>query len=664
MVATARGTFNLTHRKAPTNQVSDNSRSLPSDPWLSTVPANRDVVDVVLGGREPIIGRDFAFSHRPTVSAMSFAAGRPLRLRLIGMFALGWVILLVGRMYSLQVSDFETWQDWAIKQHVSEVEIAAERGPVLDRNGKLMSVSVPTESVYVRPKQVRDKDGAARALASLLEMSTRGVREKLASEQPFVWIKRQVPRFQVEKIPSLGIQGVGTVIESRRFYPYNQAASALIGKVGIDGKGLSGIESLYEKRLHEDHVKSTGVRDAFGKVIQISQVGEESAFEIPKGEALRLSIDADLQLIMDEELELGRKEANAKQAMAVMIDSESGEIVALSQSPSYNFNNPAADSKNALRNLLVEAVFEPGSVMKPIVAAAAIDAGVVSPSELVNCENGRYRYSTHTIKDVHPSGVIPFYDVVVRSSNIGMTKVGLRLGQERLYSYLRKFGFGTNTNLGLAGESAGILRDVKGWAKIDVATHSFGQGVAVTPLQVVRAVAAIANGGALPTLSVLAGDGEALDRTRVVSQKAAYAAREMMYGVVEDEHGTGGKAKIEGLRVGGKTGTAQKASPKGRGYVAGSYVASFVGFVDGSPLGVERNLTAMVIMDEPRAKSIYGGTLAAPVFKNIMERSFKFMATRRQLVGSDPSDNFMAPDLPSGNPSLPEAAGVKTALVR
>ncbi len=620
------------------------------------LPANSDGPARASSGRRGLIGRDFAFSQRPAAASLALANQRPMRLRIIGVVALAWTGLLLSRMWSLQVSDFETWQDWAIKQHVAEVEIAAERGPVLDRNGKLLAVSVPAESVYVRPKQIKDKELVARELAALLEMKPAVLREKLSTTHPFVWIKRQVPRYQAEKVASLQIAGVGTVLESRRFYPYNQAASALIGKVGVDGKGLSGIESLYEKKLHMDHVKTRGTRDAFGKVIQVQQLGDEGSFEVPKGDALQLTIDADLQLIMDEELELGRKAANAKQAMAVMIDSDSGEVIALSQSPSFNFNNPATDSKNALRNLLVEAVFEPGSTMKPIVAAAAMDAGVVTPTDLINCENGRFKYSTHTVKDVHPSGTVSFYDVVVRSSNIGMTKVGLRLGPDRLYQYLKRFGFGTDSKLGLAGESAGILRNVSGWAKIDVATHSFGQGVAVTPLQVVRATAALANGGVLPTLSVVMNEQGAASGQRVVSEKAAIAAREMMFGVVEDEHGTGSNAKIEGLRVGGKTGTAQKASPKGRGYMAGSYVASFVGFADGTPLGVPRNITTMVIIDEPKAKSIYGGTLAAPVFKKVMERSFKFMATKSQLQNATDSEAQL--------PAAPELAQVENELLK
>ncbi len=245
---------------------------------------------------------------------------------------------------------------------------------------------------------------------------------------------------------------------------------------------------------------------------------------------------------------------------------------------------------------------------------------------------------------MHPSGVIPFHDVVVRSSNIGMTKVGIKLGSERLYTYLKKFGFGDPSGLALAGETAGILRPEPSWAKVDVATHSFGQGVAVTPLQVVRAVAAIANGGVLPKLSVVIDQDGIPTGERIISEHSASVARDMMYGVVEDQHGTGGKAKIEGLKVGGKTGTAQKANPHGRGYLAGTYVASFVGFVDGAGMGVPRNLTTMVIMDEPNTKSNYGGTLAAPVFQRVMDRTFRFIATRNELGVGGSRSPFIVPE--------------------
>lgn len=581
--------------------------------------------------KDSLVGLDFALLRRQSTSITTLSVKRPMRLRIIGFFALLWSGMLVARMYSLQVSDYERWQEWAIKQHVADVEVASERGPILDRNGKLIAVSVPAESLYIRPRQVKDKERVIKELSKVVKVNPSVISEKLKSKQPFVWVKRQMPRHEARKITDLSLAGVGSVLESRRFYPYNNAASALIGKVGVDGVGLSGIESVYERQLRQEHVKTQVVRDAFGKIIHTGLGDDTEAFAPPRGDELKLTIDADLQIIMDEELEIGRQAANAKQAMAVMIDSDTGEVIALSQSPSFNFNNPSRSSRHELKNLLVEAVFEPGSVMKPVVAAAAVDAGVVGTHEIIDCENGRFPFSRHTIKDVHPSGLISFHDVVVRSSNIGMTKVGIRMGSEMLHSYLKRFGFGRSSALGLPGESSGILRSEPSWSKVDVATHAFGQGVAVTPLQVVRAIAAIANGGVLPELSIVISGERIPEGRRIISTRAADAAREMMFGVVEDKHGTGSKAAIKGVRVGGKTGTAQKASPNGRGYQPGVYVASFVGFADGAPLGVARNLTTMVIIDEPHAKSIYGGTLAAPVFRKMMERSFRFLSTKSQL---------------------------------
>jgi len=590
---------------------------------------------------------DFAGKQRSVRSETVTPKARKFRLLLICFFCCLWTVALVVRLFSLQISDVETWQDWALKQHFAEVQIASERGPVLDRNDKLMAVSVPAGSIYARPRQISDKVAAAKLLAAALDMKVEQVREKLQSPEPFVWIKRQIPRFNSDRIMNLKLAGVGTVMEAKRFYPYNQAASALIGKVGIDGKGLSGIEDLYETRLHVDHVTTRVNKDAFGKIIQDADTSEtDEGFNVPKGDALKLTLDADLQIIMDEELEAGKVAANAKQAMGVMLDAETGEIVALSQSPSFNFNSPESNNKKALHNLLVEAVFEPGSTMKPLVTAAALEEKVVRTTDMIDCENGHYFFATHTIKDAHPSGVISVRDVVIRSSNIGMTKIGVRLGAGRLYEYLRRFGFGSSTHLGLAGESGGILRPVSTWAKIDVATHSFGQGVAVTPLQIVRAMSAIANGGVLPNLTVVADGNNGVGK-RVLSAKTADQVRDILYGVVEDEHGTGHQARIDGLKVGGKTGTAQKAVDHGRGYRSGAYVASFVGFVDGTPYGVPKILTTMVIIDEPHAGSIYGGAVAAPVWKKIVDRSLRFLATKNTL---SPNESTIIPPSVASDP--------------
>ena len=556
---------------------------------------------------------------------------RKMRMAAVGLLAVLWVCGVGVRLYYLQVADTSRWQSWATKQHFADIELASERGPILDRDGKLLAVSVPAGSIYIRPKQITDKEKTASQLAALLEMDRREILKKMGETSPFVWIRRQLPRAIADKVANLKLTGVNYVLESKRFYPFSASASTLIGKSGVDGNGLSGIERLYEKQLHEQSKKQRVVRDAYGNSIQLTGAGaSDPEFELPKGTALNITLDTDIQQIVDEETELGESIANAKSVAAVMVDPETGEILAMSQSKSPNFNLAGTGSQDELKNKLVEAVFEPGSIFKPLVAAGAIEDGIMKTTDMVNCENGKYPFMKHIIKDVHPSGVIPFFDVVVRSSNIGMTKVGIRLGKERLYNWIRKFGFGSNTKLGLAGETGGILRNVNSWSGVDVATHSFGQGVAVTPLQIVRAVSAIANGGRLPNLKLIKGQNTE-PPVRIISENTAHTVQEMMYGVVEDEHGTGGKATIEGLRVGGKTGTAQKARADGKGYAAGSYVASFVGFVDLTDVGITRKLVLAVMVDEPHTGTIYGGALAAPVFRRVIQRSVHMLMTRENL---------------------------------
>lgn len=551
------------------------------------------------------------------------------RQRMLGLVS-GSVVLLaalvVTRLYSLQIEDYRKWNGRAVRQHLSEIQIAAERGPIRDREGKLLAVSVPAGSVYVRPAKVENIVEARDKLASLLEISPTIVEEKLKSTKNFVWVKRQIPKFSADRVESLKLPGVGYVLESKRYYPHNHSASTVIGRVGVDGTGLSGIEALHDSYLQSAEVTAPVQRDALGKLISVSN----KTFSPPKGEALSLTLDAELQMIVDEELVRGRKDANSKAAMAVMVDADTGEILAMSQVPGINLNDAVVGSKDALKNRLVETIYEPGSTLKPIVAAIALEEGVAQASELIDCEDGSYRVGRHTVNDVHGEELISFHDVVVRSSNIGMTKVGMRMDQVDFHSALKKFGFGSPTGLGLPGETAGILRSHKRWAKIDSATHSFGQGIAVTPLQMVRAVSAITNGGYLPKLNLVMGRVP-IKGERVLSTKTTKAVRKMMLSVVEDEHGTGKRAAIPGVRIGGKTGTAQKAREDARGYAEGKYIASFVGFVDARDIGVARKITLMVVVDEPDTDSIYGGTLAAPVFRRIIERSLEHLRTREEL---------------------------------
>jgi cell division protein FtsI (penicillin-binding protein 3) len=555
---------------------------------------------------------------------------KKVRLALISIFSFCWVVLLVARLYSLQIADFETWQDWALKQHFSQVKLSSERGPILDRHGRLLAVSVPAGSIYVRPRQVKDPQIAAAQLAEILEIRPSEIVTKLVEKKPFVWIQRQVPRAVAERVSDLKLPGIGWVLESKRLYPFSEAGSALIGKAGIDGNGLSGIELQFDEKLRGESYEATVRRDALGNVIDVSSEGE---FELPKGQPVKLTIDAAIQAIMEDETEAGRRAANAKRAMAIMIDSDTGEIVGMSQAPSFNFNSNLRSPKK-LGNMAVETVFEPGSIMKPLVVASALDRGLIKPQDIIDCEEGRFLIGGRTIKDVHPSGLISVQDIVIRSSNIGMTKIGMMMGKEGLYKALRSYGFGEVPHLGLPGETPGLLRRPDRWAVVDIATHSFGQGVAVTPLQIVRATAVVANGGKLPELSVVDSD-EGFESRRILSEKVATQVREMMYGVVEDERGTGHNAEISGVRIGGKTGTAQKARDGGRGYEPGKYIAGFVGFADAAPLGVQKNLTMMVVIDEPNTTSIYGGTLAAPVFRRIMQRTLHHLSTTAHLGGTN-----------------------------
>lgn len=572
------------------------------------------------------VHRDYAVRRSAYEVITVSADTRRTRLTMIFAGAAVWTLLLVGRLYYLQLAEFGRWRQSAMRQHISKVELAAERGPIYDRNGKLLAVSVPSGSVFLRPRKVKDHDQVAQQLAETLNVPADSIREKFKSKSPFVWVKRQIPRVEAERVRDLEIDGVDYLMESHRYYPLNQAASALIGIVGVDGNGLSGLEARYERRLNVKKVSSTVSRDALGNSIELD--GRAEDFRLPKGAALQLTLDAGLQLIVDEELQRGLIDANAKAAMAVMIDAESGDVLAMSQAPARNYNASGLRSRAELKNIIAESVFEPGSIMKPIVAAAALESGVVGAHELIDCEKGSYRFGRHIINDVHPKDILTFRQVVIQSSNIGMTKIGMRMGMEKIYSSLRDFGFGQYSGLRLPGESGGILRPTSSWSKVDVATHSFGQGVAVNALQVVRAVAAIANGGVLPALKLVADDNTAGKPVRILSDQTAATVQDMMYGVVEDKNGTGKRAAISGVRVGGKTGTAQRAREGGRGYEPGAYIASFVGFADGSSIGINRKLVMLVSVDRPDTTSIYGGTLAGPVFQRAMSRSLHLLTTR------------------------------------
>lgn len=565
--------------------------------------------------------------------SLSSEAVRESRLTIIFLPALLWAGLVIFNLHRIQLAGVDRWRGRAEDQQFSEITLAGERGTITDRLGRVVAMSAPAASVYVRPRSVNDRGGIVKKVAPLLGLSAKQISVLLDDTRPFVFLKRQVDRRTAEEVAGLGFKGIGYVSESKRMYPYGNAASALIGAVGIDGEGLSGLERVHEKKLATAPVLAKVARDAHGTLIQLPTADEES-IEPQSGHSIQLTIDIELQRILDDELEQGRVASGSKGAFGVMVDAGTGEILAMSQAPSPDFNTIRKYDPIQLRNFTAEATFEPGSILKAVVAAGALERGVVRPREMINCERGNFRYAGRTVHDAHPSDVISFHDVVVRSSNIGMAKVGDRLGRNNLYRILQTFGFGRSSGIGVPGESGGILRPVSSWAQIDVATHSYGQGIAVTPLQVVRAMSSLANGGTLNPLQLVSGRPITDEPKRVISERSAQLIEEMLVGVVEDEHGTGSFAAIPGIRVGGKTGTAQKARIGGKGYLPGKYMSSFVGFVDANTIGVQNRLVLLVTMDEPSRGSYYGGIVAAPVFQKTMKRTLEHLSLRTVLGSS------------------------------
>lgn len=549
-------------------------------------------------------------------------------------------LLVVGRLYSLQGAEFTKWQGIAEKQHKASVRVQGARGSVVDAMGRSLAVSVKAVSIGVHPGEITDLPRVVDSLARILGRDAKEIRAKVTEKKPFVWLARGLPVSLAAELKPLKLEGISMVQEFRRYYPQGGIAGPVLGRVSRDGDGLSGIERQFESELKAADLRLPMRRDARGKLLNVSGPSHDEDISLVRsshelapvvreeGEVVAISLDAVVQGIVEEEFNRGEKESQARRVFGLVMDAETGEVLSLAQSSSFNPNRFDNVDPSELRSAVLQDNFEPGSTLKPIIAALALDAGKVSATENIDCENGRFQIGKHTIRDVHPSGVLSFGEVLVRSSNICMAKMGIRMGKNRLFSSLRDFGFGSTTEIQLQGEAKGILRDVSKWSEVDQATHSFGQGISVTALQMVQAYAALANGGLLvhPTLRKQL-PGERREARRVLSASAANTVGDILTGVTEGEHGTGKNAAISGVKVHGKTGTAQKARENGRGYDPDKILASFVGFVNAEEIGLKRKLVMFVGVDEPGVTPRWGGAVAAPVFKRAMSRILTHLLT-------------------------------------
>ncbi len=561
------------------------------------------------------------------------------RSRAFGVFLLISLafISLICRLVHLQVLGYDDYRAKAAGQHSMVVRLEPRRGRILDRNGEEMATSLKRKSIGVWPRQLKSPPEAAAALARVTGMSSAGLLRSFKGESPFVYVKRKVEPSTSERVEDLGLDGVGLLPEAKRYYPRGILAAHVLGFVGMDNTGLEGVECRFEKSLRGRPGYCRSVRDARGQEVA---AWREVMVPAVAGDDVFLTIDSTIQHIVESELDRafrceegeqgkrGSKRQLVKGATAIVMDPRTGEVLAMASRPTFNPGDFGAHGPVVWRNRAVGDCYEPGSVFKIVTAAAALDAGLFSPDERIFCENGAMRIGGRIIHDVHGYGWLSFREVIQKSSNIGVTKIGKRLGRERLYRYVRSFGFGERSGIALPGEGTGIVRPMRTWTSSSMASIPYGQEIATTPLQMAAAVAAIANGGVLmkPAVvkSVRGPGGEQryeMQPTRVrrvVSEETARVMSDILAGAVEK--GTGRNAALRHYRMAGKTGTAQKVGPDGR-YSHTKFLASFVGFVPAEA----PELVIVVMVDEPTG-SYYGGRVAAPVVREIAKRSLRYLA--------------------------------------
>ena len=596
-----------------------------------------------------------------------------LRMRLaliMGVFLVLFVALL-SRAFQLQVLSGEELQKLARRQHTATLPLHPERGIIYDRNGEKLAVSVLADSVCADPGRITDPARASRRIASLLNLKREEVYKKISEPKSFCWLARKIPPQQAALVEAAGIEGVFLIKEPKRFYPNGQLAAHLIGFAGFDAEGLEGIEKRYDGYLKGTPEKLIWARDAKGKKLFL-HVEPNKNHKADEGANLVLTIDSRIQYLVETHLKEAVQSKEAKGGIAIVMDPKTGEILAMANEKGFNPNNIKGLTPDAWRNRAITDSVDPGSTFKPFLVAAALEEGIIRESDSFYCENGYYKIGSRVIREAARKrhGYLSVREILKYSSNIGTAKIAEKLGREKYYSYIKNFGFGAKTGIGLYGEAAGVLRPVKQWSPVDTAAISFGQGISVTPLQLICAMSAIANDGLLMKPSVVRAitdknnnpveiyQPEAL--RQVISPATARRVTSMLTQVVEAKDGTGKNAHIVDVSVAGKTGTAQKFDFTRGSYSSENVRTSFIGFFPAA----DPQVVILVILDEPQHDK-WGGVAAAPVFRDISEQilnrfktgirevpavqpaavRLQMAAAERMLTGEDSSDEEDDPSL-------------------
>lgn len=549
------------------------------------------------------------------------------RLIVLAVVAALWAGGIGYRLHDLQVVRHEVYTQRAERQQQRVVQVDPPRGTIYDARGRELAVSLEVASAFAVPREIEDPAAVAQALAPILGTSARELLPRLAGDGEFSWIERKLDPSATEKILQLDLPGVHFLHEYRRYYPLGETAATVLGFVGVDNQGLAGLEYQYNAEVSGKRGERTLLRDARrGLLAQPSLPGSDAE----PGQDLRLSLDATLQFIAEEELARAVAANSARSGSAVLLDANTGAVVAMASWPSFNPNHPAIGARSeARRNRVIMDAYEPGSTFKMVTAAAVLEAHAVRPDDIFDCEMGSITLHGIRIGDHKPFGLLTFRQVLQKSSNVGVIKAALRLPREDFYAAIQAFGFGRPTGIDLPGENQGILRPLEGWSALAPAYISFGQGIAVTPIQLARAFAAVANGGFLLQPHVVDAVGHDDEWWKlhpvapVVGKPLTPATAQVLGSLLEGvtvEGGTGFRAAIDGYRVAGKTGTAETAADGG-GYSSSRFVPSFVGYAPAS----RPALVGLVVIDSPRAGSIGGGTVAAPVFARIVGRALLYL---------------------------------------
>lgn len=566
-------------------------------------------------------------------NSMKTSATRPgthnFRLYVLGGILVLWCLAICLRLVYLQIFRYGDFEQRAQHQQNRTVQVSAKRGIIYDRAGRELAMTVAVDSVFAVPSENANLPNAVSLISRITHEDPREILARCQASKSFCWVARKADSESAERIKALNLRGIYFQKESRRFYPKRDLAAQVLGYVGMDDEGLSGIEKAYQDDLQGEPGRLLISVDARKK--WFSSIEKEPQ----PGENVVLTIDQQIQYIAERELETAIAQTHAEAGTVVVQNPKTGEILALANRPTFNPNNSREVTSQKLKDHAVSDIYEPGSTFKVVTIAAALEEKLTRPEEVFDCQMGSIVVNGRRIHDWHPFGMLSVADVLAHSSDVGAIKIGLRLGDDRFYKYIRGFGFGTKTGIELPHETRGLARPVSAWSKVSIGALAMGQEIGVTPLQLSAMMSTIANDGVWVAPRIVAGTTQPqgapqtiafhpVDEHRVISTITAAQMKQMLQGVVL--HGTGKAAILEGYSSAGKSGTAQKIDPNTKTYSRTKLIASFAGF---APVN-NPAITVVVILDSPLGEH-HGGVVGGPVFQRIAQQVLEYLHTPHDI---------------------------------